>query len=257
MRNMKLSPIDLTRLSNAELSQFISRFIDDFSKSGLNADTDEDLKKIITSMQGQLPNFISALDQVRTNEESSKVAKADKERDFAFRSIRDAIKPYKNTKDANEKTAYTALFLLISEYKGLEGNSYEAQTARLNNLVERLQSSAYTHHTNTLSVGKFVTRLSQANTEFEKVFANRSFLNAQKPTINASELRKELVDQYKKLSYYIVATANVKEDSFYRDTLTILNNSRKYFADTLLSRRNKKKETKKITKKEENNHPSS
>lgn len=203
-------------------------------------------------MQGYLPAFSAALDQVRGNEESAKIAEANKEREATFSSLRDALKAYRTTKEANEKTAYSALFLLISEYKGIEDDSYEAKTNRLSTLVERLRSQAYQHHVNELTLGKFVTRLADANTFFNQLFAKRSFQISQKPTINVKEQRAKILEVYRKAVTYVAAIADVRDDSFYKDTLVIINNSRKYFSDTLLARRSKKKTSKEEVKKEEN-----
>ena len=46
-----------------------------------------------------------------------------------------------------------------------------------------------------------------------------------------------MTSDYNTLANYIVALANVKTDPFYKDTLAVINNSRKYFSD-VLARRN-------------------
>lgn len=251
MRMKKLTALDITKLYNAEFAQLIARFLEDFSKSDLEANTDEDLKELMESLKTQLPDFNAASDQVRASGESAKIVQADSERDATLRALKDALKAYRNTKVHSEKEAYTALDLLLSEYKGVETNSYEVQTNRLANLVERLQSEAYKKHVNELAIAKFVERLHQANTHFDELFANRSFLLSQRKKYNANELRKALVFDYRKICNYVEAVANVRKDNFYTEMLAIINNSRKYFADTVLSRRTKKKEAKKEGPKEE------
>lgn len=245
MKTNKLTALDITKLYNAEFAQLVARFLEDFSKSSLEANTYEDLNRLMESLRANLPDFNAASDQVRASSESAKIVKADSERDATLRAFKDALKAYRSTKENGEKEAYMALDLLLSEYKGVETNSYEMQTNRLANLVERLQSNSYKKHVDELAIGKFVERLSQANTYFDELFANRSFLLSQRKKYNANELRKVLVSDYRKICNYVEAVANVRQEAFYTEMLAIINNSRKYFADTVLSRRTKKKEAKK------------
>lgn len=250
MKNSKLVALELNRLSNAEVAQFITRFLDDFSKSGLSEDTDVDFKNLLDSLKVQLPVFNASLDQIRSSEESSKITKADTERDDAFKALRNALNAYQKTKENSEKESFTKLNLLISEYKDVMGNNYEVQTKRITNLVERLQSDTYKSDVKELAIGKFVTRLAASNTHFEQLFAKRSFETSQRQNYDTKSLKKELLDNYRKIATYIMAIADVRQDDFYKDTLVIINNSRKYFADTILARRTKKKESKKEDKTE-------
>ncbi|GET45654.1 DUF6261 family protein [Capnocytophaga felis] len=252
MRNSNLIALDISKLYNAELAQLVTRFLDDFLKSNLDLEKDSDFKRLLESLRSQLPTFNAASDQIRGSSESSKIKKADYDRGVAFKSLKSALQAYQNTKEANEKDAYEALNLIISEYKGISRNSYEVQTNRLANLVERLQSSAYKNHVKELFIEKFVTRLLNANTHFDELFARRSFEISQRQNYDTKSLRKSILEDYRKLVNYVAAIAEVREDSFYKDTLTIINNSRKYFADIILSRRTKKKEAKKDDKTKEN-----
>ncbi|ATA89422.1 hypothetical protein CGC58_06595 [Capnocytophaga stomatis] len=252
MRNSNLIALDVSKLYNAELAQLITRFLDDFLKSNLDLEHDADFKRVLESLKSQLPTFNAASDQIRGSSDSSKIRKADYERGFAFKALSNALKAYQKTNEPNEKDAYEALNLIVSEYKGINSNSYEVQTNRLANLVERLQSNAYKNHVKELSIEKFVIRLSNANTHFDELFAKRSFEISQRQNYDTKSLRKAILEDYRKLVNYVAAIAEVRENSFYKDTLVIINNSRKYFADTILARRTKKKEAKKEDKNKEN-----
>ena len=64
-------------------------------------------------------------------------------------------------------------------------------------------------------------------------------------SVNVLDLRRKMTSQYKVLSDYILALANVKESEYYVSILAIINNIRNYYAD-ILARRDgfsKKKET--------------
>ena len=59
----------------------------------------------------------------------------------------------------------------------------------------------------------------------------------QKEVYNVKDLRKELTDIYQRLSAYIIANAQVKDEAFFTKTMEVLNNSRKYYADVLARRK--------------------
>ncbi|MDO4228488.1 MAG: DUF6261 family protein [Capnocytophaga sp.] len=245
MEQIKLSNLDVARLHNAELSSLMERFFDDFSKKTLSLDTDAIFKTAYEEMKSQLAVYNTGLDQVRTNEDSNKVAKADALRGADFKALKNSVKPFRTSLQSAESEAYTALNILLSEYKGVENDSYEVQTTRLTNLVERLQSSAYTKHINELGIRRFVTRLAESNVAFKEIFSKRSFDMLQKTTYDVKKLRKELTESYRKLSNYVLSLAQMTKQPFYIETLDVLNNGRKYFADTILARRSGKKEAKK------------
>lgn len=247
MEQIKLTNLDVARLYNAELSSLMERFFDDFSKTTLSLDTDAVFKTAYEEMKAQLTVYNTGLDQVRTSEDSTKVVKADALRDADFKAFKNSVKPFRTSLHASESEAYTALNLLLAEYKGVENDSYEVQTTRLANLIERLQSDLYKKHVRELGIGRFVTRLNESNAAFKEIFSKRSFDMLQKPTYDVKKLRKELTESYRKMVNYVLALAQMTQQPFYTETLEVLNNGRKYFSDTILARRTGKKEAKKAT----------
>ncbi len=230
----KLTSVDLSRLHHAEFGQFIVRFFEDFSNSGLNAQTDADFKRMADHIQSQIPTYNSALDQIKASEESTKMADADAVRDADLQALRDAVKPYRYAKTKTEKDAYVTIKLLLNEYKNVQYASYEEETNRLNMLVEKLLSSEYSFHVSALSIVKFANHLSDSNAAFNSIFARRSF----QTTFDVKALRKTLTHDYKQMANYIVTLANVKDDVFYKDVLAVMTNVRTYFSGIVLSRRN-------------------
>lgn len=237
MEKQKLVPLHILRLHHAEFGQFIVRFFEDFSQTSLDANTDEDFKRMFDALQTQIPGYNSALDQIQASEESAKIAEADKARDLDVQALKDSIKPYRNAKTQTEKDAYISIKILLDQYKGVEDTSYEEETNKLNLLVAKLQSSEYSSYVATLGIAKFVNHLSDSNTAFNALFSHRSYQNSQKQTYDVKALRKSLTEDYKQMANYIAMLANVKTDVFYKDVLTIINNGRKYFSD-LLAKRN-------------------
>lgn len=233
----KLVSLDAARLHHAEFGQMIVRFFEDFERSTLDVNRDTDFKRLYDSLQTKLPAYNRALDQIRASEETKAIAELDHVRDADFQALNDSLRPYKNAKTQYETDSYTALSILLSEYKGADKESYEAETNKLNTLIDRLQTADFSSHVTNLGIGRFVVSLSDSNTAFNDLFAKRSFNTSQKQTFDAKSLRSALYTDYKTMAAYVAAMVSVKDDSYYKDVLAIINNGRNYFSKVVLARR--------------------
>ncbi len=240
---IKLVSMDAAKLHHAELGQLIVRFYEDFGASTLDVSTDADFKRMFDAIQAQLPNYNSALDQIRASEESAKIAELDRVRDADIQALRDAVRPYRNAKTQTEKDAYTFVKILLDQYKNVQNDSYEEETIRLNTLLEKLLSSEYSSSVSALGLVKFINHLADSNTAFNDLFSHRSFKTSQKQIYDMKALRKTLTADYKQMCNYTATLADVKTDAFYQDALAIINNGRNYFSNIVLARRHGKKNT--------------
>ena len=244
MKKAKLTPIYLQGLHHAEFGQFIDRFINDFSEANLDLNTDTDFKTIFEGLKAKTPAYNKALMQIRENENTKKIAELDKERDNEFQALKDSIKPYRNAKKDPQIKAYNTLKILLDEYKNIATLSYEEETKKIGSLLSSLKSEDYQPHITTLKIEEFTSELEKSNTAFNTLFGERSAQNIGKESYDTKALRKEITDIYRKLTNYIIALVEIKTDSFYRKTLEVINNSRKYYADTLAKRNGQKTEKK-------------
>ena len=111
----------------------------------------------------------------------------------------------------------------------------------------KLRKAEYQSAIETLGIGRFMNNLTESQAAFEKVFSDRSQENLAKVSFDTKQLRKDLAVPYQQLSDYVAILAQLKEDAIYQKTLSVLNNSRKYYADVLARRKGKdKKEAKKV-----------
>ena len=244
MKKAKLNPIYLQGLHHAEFGQFIDRFINDFSEANLDLNTDTDFKTIFEGLKAKTPAYNKALMQIRENENTKKIAELDKERDNDFQALKDSIKPYRNAKKDPQIKAYNTLKILLDEYKNITTLSYEEETKKISSLLSSLKSEDYQPHITTLKIEEFTSELEKSNTAFNTLFGERSAQNIGKESYDTKALRKEITDIYRKLTTYIIAVVEIKTDPFYRKTLEVINNSRKYYADTLAKRNGQKTEKK-------------
>jgi len=244
MKKAKLTPIYLQGLHHSEFGQFIDRFINDFSEANLDLNTDTDFKTIFEGLKAKTPAYNKALMQIRENEKTKKIAELDKERDNDFQALKDSIKPYRNAKKDPQIKAYNTLKILLDEYKNIATLSYEEETKKISSLLSSLKSEDYQPHITTLKIEEFISELEKSNSAFNTLFGERSAQNIGKESYDTKALRKEITDIYRKLTNYIIAVVEIKTNPFYRKTLEVINNSRKYYADTLAKRNGQKTEKK-------------
>lgn len=237
MKTPKLVVLHTANLHNAEFSQFIARFFEDFAGSGISLEADATFKELYESLNTKIPVYNKALEQVRAKEESKKLSELDKVRDADVQALKDSIKPYRNAKTEAKQKAYHAIKLVLDGYKDVIKDTYEEETNRVKTLISTLKSAQYQAQVETLKIGEFLGELETSNTAFNELFSHRSLKDLQKEVYNVKGLRKELTDIYQKLSAYINANAQVKPDEFFVKTLEVLNNSRKYYADVLARRK--------------------
>ncbi len=237
MNAQKLYPIDLVRLHHAEAGQFINRFFEDVAQATLNLSVDEDLEGLYQKINEQRPVFQKALDQIRAQQETEQIALLDQNRDHDIQALRFALKAYRTSRNTDKQKAYTELSIILTQYKDVEDDNYEQETIRLTNLVSLLTDSSHTAAVSLLKLNEFVTELASSNTAFNTLFANRSYQVSAKTVYDVKALRKELFTDYKLLADYVLSMAKVKATTpLYKDVLTLLNNGRQYYANTIARR---------------------
>lgn len=244
MKNIKLVTLDVSRFHHAEFGQFITRLGDDVSQSQLNTEADTHFKMMLDSLKVKNSTYGKALEQIRENENTQKIAELDKVRDSDFQALKDSIKPYRNTRKPQHKAAYNALKIVLDEYKNIVSISYEEETHKIKSLLSVLRNETNMPYLTLLNIVEFVQELEKSNTAFDTLFAERSVQNIGKETYDTKALRREMTDIYKKLAKYTLTMAEVKSDEFYIKALEVINNSRKYYADTLAKRNGQTKEKK-------------
>lgn len=236
MKKHKLVSLDINRLHNAEFAQFINRLFEDLEKSEISTETDPDLKNKLGVLKTNISELNSALISVHSNDDSKKLALLDSYRGHDLKALRDALKAYKNTRIESEQESYKAIFTILNLYKGVEQNNYEEQTIRVKTLVKSLEDPEMLRHLDNLRIKEFLFRLEDSNTEFNKLFANRSYQKSQKVRVNIKDLRQKISEEYRTLSNYILALSNIRSANYYASILQIVNNGRNYFADILARR---------------------
>ena len=235
----KLVNVQVSSLRHAEFTQFITRFLDDVEKEALDFKNEDVITALVKKIKSALPAYQASLGQIRASEKSASISAADELRDADLQALRDALKPYRAAKREEEKAAYASLKRLFDQYKDAHQKHYEEETALIVSLLDKLKTAPYKDQLDTLAIGKFVDNLTESHTAFEQLFASRSQEKLQKVSYDVKQLRKEVATPYQQLADYVEILSQVKSDEFYQNVLSVLNNSRKYYADILARRKGK------------------
>lgn len=221
----------VSSLRSAELSQFLTRFLDDLGKSGLDYASDDVLVRLTQDIRDKLPNLQSSLEQVRSSSKTLSLSEADNLRDSDIQALQAGITPYRASKRPAEQSAYRELKALFSTYKGISRANYEEETALVTSLLEKLSASPYQEAVTELGLTKFVTNLRESQQAFNDLFGSRSEDRLKQVSYDTKALRQAILKPYQDLSDYVSILSRVKSDQLYTDFLGVLNNSRKYYAD--------------------------
>lgn len=95
MKQEKLIGLKISNLRSAKFVQFITRFLDDVEKEGLDFKNEEVLAALVKKLKVALPAYQASLGQIRASEKSASISAADELRDADLQALRDAIKPYR------------------------------------------------------------------------------------------------------------------------------------------------------------------
>ena len=233
---MKLYPLSTSQLQYLETGQFIIRFLTDFGSLNLDPATDAELKTLYDSLKTQSPIYDVALMQIRAKAETELLIAQDDIRDKKMATLRRAIGVYRHSDEPAEQSAHNLLKILLSVYKNIELANFEAESLGVDNLVAELRNPTYSPAVQTLGVAVHLNNLEQANSNFKTTFNTRSTTTITTAVYDTKLLRKNILNTYRDLAEYVFVMAKRKNVAFYTDTLTAINNGRKYFADILAKR---------------------
>lgn len=234
---MNLYPITISQLQYLETGQFIIRLITDFDNLNLDPASDAEFKTLYDSLKVQSPIYDVGLMQVRAKAETEMLIALDDIRDKKISTLRKAVNVFKYSDIATEKEAYSLIKILLNVYKNIEKANFEAESLGIDNLVLEIRNSNYLLAVQTLGIGAHITNLETANNNFKTKFDTRSTSTITTTVYNTKLLRKNILITYKDLAEYVFVMAKRRNTPFFVDTLTVVNNGRKYFAD-ILARRN-------------------
>ncbi|MDR2118777.1 MAG: DUF6261 family protein [Tannerellaceae bacterium] len=138
----------------------------------------------------------------------SDTTSANRHRDLAFRSLRDAVKPYLNLQNPAKQSAAEKVYAVIRKYAdAIQKGSLVGKTAAIENLLQDLKGVDggidLSAEVQLLAIGPWVEELNEANQAYKQAHAERTDEEAERP--EAGRLRQVRLE----LDHYYVNMVNV------------------------------------------------
>lgn len=242
-----LKALRVAGLTNMEAGQLIKRLITDLNSIAPDTLTDQPFNTYLLKLEEQSITYEKALAQVHANEATQKISLADSKRDKAKGAIDAGIKFYSLSDDAEEVEACRGLKIILKNFKDAATLNYEAETLAIDKLVGELEKPVNAIKIEKLNMGRYVTRIKNANQAFKTLFSSRIQGEAAAETYNMKSIRKETYQTYKEFCTYVLAMARALNTSPFITALDLINTARSYYADMLARRQSNKEEPKEET----------
>jgi hypothetical protein len=147
----------------------------------------------LTALEGQL------VDAVRASGYTQELAEADQRVDRDIVGITAVVNSGLHHFDANFVKAAKALEILLKSFRGsIEKKSYEEESAAVKILVTDLQTT-YAPQVTILSLETWVTELSEAQVDFERLFILRNTESADRPQQRLKDVKLEVEGIYRQM----------------------------------------------------------
>ena len=165
---------------------------------------------------------------------TSKMNAADDKRDKIIRMLQSQVASPDIYPDIEDQEACRRLNILCKSYKDIVNAAQEKETGMCRNLIQDLRSDAFKADVTKLGLDKWVTRLEEANEEFDAMVEKRISENQTKVTGGVTEPRRQTEVAYEDIVAKVNALARVYGDTKYADFIDYVNARIIYFK-TILS----------------------
>lgn len=165
---------------------------------------------------------------------TAKMNVADGKRDKIIRILQSQVASPEVYPDVEDQEACMHLNILLESYKDIANAAQEKETGMCRNLIQDFRSDAFKADVTKLGLDKWVTRLEEANEEFDAMVKNRISENQTKVTGGVAEPRKQTELAYEDIVAKVNALVRVYGEAKYADFIDYVNARIAYFK-TILS----------------------
>ncbi len=216
--------ISYSILTHNELSALSTQIIKVMEKAEkINSVT---LNNILIKLIRSAGEFLKILNRNKKNKHSKIIKQRDKNRDDAFRALRDSITGA--SRRLNETYRQNAKMLL--EIIKLHGNTLyrenkQVESAKLNSLIKDYDTPDAQDALASIQLTEYYTELKQSQRDFETAFYNKANDKSKVESTVIAKKRNELIKCIKALLTRIESDSEFGENSEnYTDTINTLNN---------------------------------
>jgi hypothetical protein len=197
----ELRKADAGHYTNADHIEFheTSYVIFDRHKTVINA------PDLLAAYQAKVTQEDQIYKWLRRSEFTEKKAETDHERDKILSGILGILHSFEKHFDPSLRDNAEHVLNLIDNYRHLPSTDYDAETASIDSILERLNSSDYIAAVQNLNLTSWLTELTRLNTLFKSYAADTEQEQVKKPDISPKVARRETDEALRKIVYRIEA----------------------------------------------------
>ena len=216
---MEIKAIDLSKLRNAEHSQFQTEFKELVEKS--TAAT-LGIEILFAAYLEKYAGETEAMVYISKSSYTEQLAAADDRRDMIFRGLADTILAAQNHYKDENMAAAKKLSIVLNTFGNIANVSYDEETALISKLAEEFQGN-YFIEIGILGLSEWVEELKKSNTVFSTLKDHRYTEESGKTELRMKNVRKEIDTIYKDIVKRINAQILLNGETNYKDFVTALN----------------------------------
>ncbi|REC53246.1 hypothetical protein DRF62_14380 [Chryseobacterium piscium] len=202
--------ITLSKLSTKDLATLSQRIINSSESGNFPVISNHPL---LTDLKTMFADYDEVYTKQIYSGKGVNVAEADKERDIAFRSLKNFLNGYQKMATMPNYNLAEDLFEIFKTYSlNLDKMSYSSQTAQMKKLIEELETSENIQKLNALLLLPSFNEMKAKHEAFELLFAEQAGANANlRQMKNASAIRRDLERILKSFLGLITAMKDVQD----------------------------------------------
>lgn len=236
-KNTLLQPLNVRKLSSLEYYQLGNRLLITVEASEQSFEDEQHLTNLFNNLTKSTKNYQKNLEGFIKSTMTSQLNEADKQRDSDFRSLANGLKAFNNSTRSNDKEAHNKLYSLLKQHREALTSNHEKASAHYSTLLSKLEQAPYKEAITTLGLTRLTSNLKESQENFEKLFKTSSEAKSKQTNgKSVSNARQDFHDNYQLLLDYIVVMNQVSTEPIYPKLLTIINQGRKFYSDSLAHR---------------------
>ncbi len=234
---MKINKLNLIRLRNEELFQFLADFKRLVEESGAGVLNIEELFAVFIVLFGKLD---TALDHIRKDKHTEKLADTDFIRDNVYYGFVQLAKAYlRNMRDDKVQAAKNIL-IVVNAFGDFRNKPYNEETAAIGNFLDDIRARC-TADVELLGAQEWVDDLAAVNREFNDLMQIRFDEKAEREYINLRETRREAEKVYTDAIDRINASITLNGEGTYASFVNKLNERVEYNKNVIAQRKGRAK----------------
>jgi hypothetical protein len=152
---------------------------------------------------------------LRRSEFTEKKVETDRERDKALSGIVGQLHSFEKHFDPSIRDNAKHVLNLINNYKGVLHVDYDAETAGIDSIIEKLNESGYLPAVQNLHLGPWLAELARLNTLFKSYAADVEQEQVDKPDITSKVARNETDEALRKITRRITSLIDLNGPDSY------------------------------------------